>query len=177
MSFRAGKEADKTRICIEPTWKGQCPSTIQSSWRKGDPFSPSDHLFQQDSELQQTAIPTKQCLVGNFFFFNHWKHQNCKENEVIYVFIHRVTTLQINTGRFCSNLLCLKGNRHSQLGHRKQACFPERLRKVLMGDDSWMPRNLGNEDAWFALHSAIWFGMGRNKVVIAICKLAYFTVQ
>lgn len=46
-----------------------------------------------------------------------------------------------------------------------------------MEDDSWMPRSLENEDARFTLHSAIWFERGRNKVVIAMYELAYFTVQ
>lgn len=62
--------------------------------------------------------------------------------------------------------------------------FPDGKRKVntttmksLMEDDSWMPRSLENEDARFTLHSAIWFEIGRNKMAIAIYKLAYFTVQ
>lgn len=48
---------------------------------------------------------------------------------------------------------------------------------ALTEDDSWTPRTVENEDSWFTLRSAIPFERGRNKVVIAIYKLACAIVQ
>lgn len=141
-----------------------------------------------------TAIPTKQCLwriKKKLKIKNHWKYQVCKSAFAKQIRLPTFLVLEPPLSKYWYALwqpTLLQREQTptrlkvGQLIHRKQAPVNSKRKvntntiKARIEEDSWMPIHLGNEDAWFTLHSVTSFEMCR-EVVTAIYRGTCFIVQ